>query len=148
MNRILVHRIARKDNLPLRLSKFANSLGTATRMNDATIPFLLGLALMTMHEMDAIRCREWRIFPGLSLLPDRLGFLLFMLAHIPLFYLIFDQLTLLTPSFRVGFDAFMMAHVGAHGLLYRHPRNTFTDWVSWTLIGGAGLCGGVDLLLL
>ncbi|WP_394341844.1 DUF6713 family protein [Sphingobacterium corticibacter] len=27
--------------------------------------FYLGLSLLIMHEMDAIRCREWRIFPGL-----------------------------------------------------------------------------------
>ncbi|MFD2569233.1 DUF6713 family protein [Spirosoma soli] len=33
--------------------------------------FYLGLAFLTTHELDAVRCREWRIFPGLSLLNDR-----------------------------------------------------------------------------
>lgn len=48
--------------------------------------FYLGLSLLTMHEMDAIRCKEWRIFPGL-------------------------------------------------------------DWISWTIIIGAGFCGLLDLLV-
>ena len=46
-----------------------------------------------LHEMDAIRCREWRIFPGLSLLSDKIGHVLFVFAHLPLFYFIYWQLT-------------------------------------------------------
>ena len=30
--------------------------------------FYLALSFLTMHEMDAIRCREWHIFSGISLL--------------------------------------------------------------------------------
>lgn len=55
--------------------------------------FYLGLSLLTMHEMDAIRCREWRIFPLLSLLSDKAGYIVFVFAHIPLFFFIFYQLT-------------------------------------------------------
>ncbi|MFM9839711.1 MAG: DUF6713 family protein [Cyclobacteriaceae bacterium] len=32
--------------------------------------FLLALTFILLHEMDAVRCKEWRIFPGLSLLND------------------------------------------------------------------------------
>ncbi|MEL7248545.1 MAG: DUF6713 family protein [Bacteroidota bacterium] len=45
--------------------------------------FLLALAFILMHEIDAIRCREWRIFPGLFLLPDRTGMIVFQALHIP-----------------------------------------------------------------
>ncbi len=55
--------------------------------------FYLGLSLLTMHEMDAIRCREWRIFPILSMLSDKAGYIVFVFAHIPLFFFIFYQLT-------------------------------------------------------
>lgn len=48
--------------------------------------FYLGLSLLTMHEMDAIRCREWRIFPILSMLCDKAGYIVFVFAHIPLFF--------------------------------------------------------------
>jgi len=32
--------------------------------------FYLALSFMIIHEMDAVRCREWRIFPGLSRLNE------------------------------------------------------------------------------
>jgi len=35
--------------------------------------FLLGLSLLLVHELDAGRCHEWRMFPGLSALSDRWG---------------------------------------------------------------------------
>lgn len=33
--------------------------------------FMLGLALLLVHELDAVRCHEWRMFPGLFALSDR-----------------------------------------------------------------------------
>ena len=111
--------------------------------------FYLGLTLLTMHEMDAIRCKEWRIFPGLSLLSDKLGHTIFLLAHIPLFYWVFWQLTEgpNKAAFMSGFDIFMMVHVGLHILLLKHQKNEFKDWISWSIIIGAGLCGLLDLLV-
>jgi len=44
--------------------------------------FYLGLSLLLMHEMDAIRCKEWRIFPGLSMLSDKVGHIVFLFLHI------------------------------------------------------------------
>ncbi|MDN3707206.1 hypothetical protein QW060_08670 [Myroides ceti] len=54
--------------------------------------FYLALFLFILHEMDAIRCKEWRIFPGLSLLGDYWGFVIFMFAHLPIFFFIYHQL--------------------------------------------------------
>jgi hypothetical protein len=54
--------------------------------------FYLALTLIIIHEMDAIRCTEWRIFPGLSLPDDVWGFRIFMLAHVPLFFSLFWNL--------------------------------------------------------
>ncbi|MFY8096243.1 MAG: DUF6713 family protein [Flavobacterium sp.] len=115
----------------------------------AHIFFYLGLSLLTMHEMDAIRCREWRIFPGLSLLNDKLGQVIFIFAHIPLFYFIFWQLTNSQDieAFIKGFNVFMIVHLGLHILFLKHINNEFKDWVSWSIIIGAGLCGLLDLIL-
>ena len=115
----------------------------------AHILLYLGLSLLTMHEMDAIRCREWRIFPGLSLLSDKLGFILFVFAHIPLFYFIFWKLTNSQDpeAFKQGFSIFMLVHLGLHILFLKHKNNEFKDWISWTIIIGAGLCGLLDLIL-
>jgi hypothetical protein len=111
--------------------------------------FYLGLSLLTMHEMDAIRCREWRIFPGLSLLSDKLGHIVFIFAHILLFFFIYWQLThsQAIEALIKGFSIFMIVHLGLHILLLKHKNNEFKDWISWTIITGAGLSGLLDLIV-
>lgn len=111
--------------------------------------FFIGFSFLIVHEMDAIRCKEWRIYPGLSLLSDKLGQLIFIFAHIPLFFLVFYQLTYTSDSdgFIKGFDIFMIVHVALHLLFIRHKNNEFKDWISWMLIIGSGLFGLVDLLI-
>lgn len=108
--------------------------------------FYLGLAFILMHEMDAVRCREWRIFPGLHLLSDKAGFLVFILAHIPLFYFLFAGL--LGPDdpagLMYGLDLFFIIHLGLHMLFLLHPKNEFRDPISWSIILGAALFGGLD----
>jgi len=110
--------------------------------------FYLGLSFIIIHEMDAVRCHEWRIFPGLSMLNDKLGFVIFMIAHIPLFAwpLIVLQENPDPTGLMKGLDVFFIIHVGLHILFLRHPRNEFKDWISWLFIGGAGLFGAIDLL--
>ncbi len=110
----------------------------------------MGLSLIVLHEMDAIRFKEWRILPGLSRLGDRTGRNIFLFAHIPLFYWIFRQLTLNADSeyFRVGVDVFLILHLGLHSLFLRDRNNLFTDWVSWVIITAAGICGLLDLMIM
>jgi hypothetical protein len=111
--------------------------------------FYLGLSFILMHEMDAIRCKEWRIFPGLSLLDDRWGFGIFVLAHIPLFYFPLWQMFAKgnNESLIYGLNVFFIVHVFAHLLFLFHKKNEFRDWISWTIITGAGVFGLFDLLL-
>jgi hypothetical protein len=45
--------------------------------------FHLALTFIFLHEMEAVRCKEWRIFSGLSLLHDFWGYRIFALAHVP-----------------------------------------------------------------
>jgi UDP-N-acetylmuramyl pentapeptide phosphotransferase/UDP-N-acetylglucosamine-1-phosphate transferase len=110
--------------------------------------FYLGLSLLTMHEMDAIRCKEWRILPLFSLLNDNIGYILFVFLHIPLFFFFNWQLTNSQNlvAFINGLNIFMVIHLGLHILLLKHKNNEFKDWISWTIIAGAGLCGFIDLL--
>jgi len=114
------------------------------------IIFYTGLSFLTMHELDAIRCKEWRVFPGLSLFNDKVGSTIFVSAHLPLFIWVFYILSQTGfetfESFRTGFDIFMIIHVGLHLLLLKNPKNEFKDWFSWTLISGAGVFGFLDLI--
>ncbi len=50
--------------------------------------FLLGFCLLLVHEMDAIRCKEWRVFPITSRMEDEAGYRVFTLLHIPLYALL------------------------------------------------------------
>ena len=109
--------------------------------------FFLGIALILMHEMDAIRCKEWRIFPGLSFLDDKLGFIIFMFAHIPLFFLVIREIARPeNDAFIQGFSYFLIIHLGLHLLFLMHKKNEFKDWISWSIIGGAGICGLFEIL--
>jgi len=111
--------------------------------------FFLGLSLMVIHEMDAMRCKEWRIFPILSMLNDKTGQIVFLFAHIPLFFFVFWKLTYSADieAFIKGFNIFMIIHLVLHVLFLKHEKNEFKDWISWTIIVGAGLCGLIDLLV-
>ena len=110
--------------------------------------FFAGLIIIFLHEIDAVRCHEWRIFPGLSRLKDKTGKFIFMTAHIPIFYWIFWEIHRShdDTSFRTGFDIFLIIHVGLHLLFLWHPKNEFKDPISWILIFGAGCFGLADLL--
>ncbi len=110
--------------------------------------FYLGLSFILIHEMDAVRCREWRIFPGLSLLKEKTGFVVFMLAHIPLYFLLFWGLMGKgNPAEWIrGLDWFFIIHLGLHLLFLMHPKNEFKDTLSWIFISGAAIAGLADLL--
>ena len=110
--------------------------------------FILGITLIVLHEMDAIRCKEWRIFPGLSLLSERKGMIIFIFAHIPLVYWILWEIQSGNEKFIYGFDIFLIIHFFLHLLFLRHKNNEFKDWISWSIITGAAVCGILDIWLL
>lgn len=113
---------------------------------DEHIFFAIGLSCILIHEMDAVRCKEWRIFPGLSLLDDRWGYRVFSLLHIPLFaWLLYGLMGPDPDGLRHGLDVFFMVHLGLHIGFLLHPKNEFRDWISWTFIVGAALGGALDL---
>jgi len=103
---------------------------------------------MLMHEMDAIRCKEWKIFPGMSLLPDDAGFVVFMLAHIPLYcWLIAGLVGGVNPERLMrGLGLFFIIHLGLHAFFLMHRKNEFKDALSWTIISGAAVAGLIDYL--
>lgn len=110
------------------------------------LSFVLGLGLLCSHELDAMVAKEWLIFPGLSALPDEQGRAVFVLAHVPLFALIFwGLLGGELAAWRTSLDVFMIGHVVAHLALHGHPLNGFRRPLSWALILGAGVCGAWDL---
>jgi hypothetical protein len=111
--------------------------------------FFTALSLILTHELDAVRQREWRIFPGLRRLDDERGYQVFTSLHVPLFLLLLGGLFAsdFNQSLATGLSAFCVLHTALHLLALWHPENRFRSALSWGLIGGAGLCGALDLLL-
>jgi len=112
--------------------------------------FFVGLAFILTHEMDAIRAREWRIFPFTAWLEDKTGYLVFTALHVPLYLLLFWGLYSASGPNRgliLGLDLFFIVHVFLHLLFLRHPKNGFASAFSWALILGAGVAGLLDLLI-
>ena len=112
--------------------------------------FLIGLSLILVHEMDAIRCQEWTIFPLLSRLDEKTGYFVFTAAHIPLVLLLFRGLYTqngLNPGLITGLDIFFIIHVFLHVLFLKHPKNQFNSVFSWILILGTGIAGLIDIVV-
>ena len=114
--------------------------------------FWTGFATLLVHEMDAVRLKEWRILPLLSRLDDRRGFAVFTLVHIPIYILLFVGLSSEIAAggkgnLMLGLDWFMVIHAGLHFLLRNRPRNEFKTVFSWLIIAGAGLAGGIDAII-
>jgi hypothetical protein len=113
--------------------------------------FFVGLSLILTHEMDAVRSREWRIFPLLERINnDQTGYVVFTVAHIPLYLTIFWNLfgvNGINQTLVRGLNIFFIVHVFLHVLYLRHPKNQFTSAVSWIVILGAGVAGLIDLVI-
>ena len=111
--------------------------------------FFVGFALLLVHEMDAVRLGEWRIFPLLGSLRDEAGYAAFAALHVPIYALLLAGLFGggAGSALIVGMDAFFVVHVALHVVFRKHPENRFGSAFSWSLIAGSGACGLVDLVL-
>ena len=102
--------------------------------------FALELALLFVHEMDAIRRQEWKMFIILKDMEDDKAYHIFLLLHIPLYIVI---LLLVFFSFsQIAYyvvDAFVIAHMLIHLGFRKHPANKFDNTVSKTIINLAGI---------
>jgi hypothetical protein len=111
--------------------------------------FFAGLSLILVHEMDAIQCHEWTMFPLISKLDDKTGYFVFTALHVALYLLlfwgIFDKQGL-NQNLVTGLDIFFIIHVFLHVIFLKHPKNQFKSAFSWIIILGAGIAGLLDLV--
>ncbi|MGL4488726.1 MAG: DUF6713 family protein [Rhizobiaceae bacterium] len=112
--------------------------------------FLLTLAFILLHEMDAVRCQEWRIFPLTSFMQERTGMLVFYWLHIPLFmailYFSAHSIAVGGDKFSFSFSIFCIAHAFVHWAFERHPKCEFKNPLSRSIIWGAAVAGVLALL--
>lgn len=108
--------------------------------------FLVNIALLNAHELDAIQQHEWRFFPFLRPFSDATAYRIFVAAHVPLLVLILANLE--SRPFQIGLDVFLIVHAGLHYALRNHPLITFNNPFSRLWIYGAALVSALHLLLL
>ena len=111
--------------------------------------FILGFCFLLVHEMDAIRAKEWKIFPVLSKMGDDAGYVAFTALHVPIYAALLWGICGNEDTSRgliLGSDLFFIAHVFLHLIFYNHPENRFKSVFSYALIFGAGLFGATDLV--
>jgi hypothetical protein len=112
----------------------------------AYIVFLINVAWLATHELDAIQQHEWRMFFFLAPFSDTTAYRIFVILHVPLFAFILWNVQ--SPTFWVAFDIFLIGHAGLHWLLRNHPKLEFKNWFSKLLIFGGIPLGLLHLLLL
>lgn len=111
----------------------------------ASLPFLLALVFLLVHELDAVRCREWRFFFARFDVADATGARLFVALHAPALVVVLWWLS--SPALQAALAGFAVVHAGLHVWLRDHPRLAFAGPLSWTWILGAAVAGAAHLLL-
>ena len=108
--------------------------------------FYLELALLFVHEMDAIRKQEWRMFIILKDMENEKAYHMFLLLHIPLYLAIFALLfSSLSHLAYYIIDVFLLTHALIHFGFSTHPNNRLNGAVSKMLINLAGLLALIHL---
>jgi len=116
--------------------------------------YILALALLTTHELDAIYRHEWRIFPFLNKLKENIAAYIFIIIHIPLFFIIFwlsfHSEPIVRTSSQIIIASFCIIHVGLHILLKNHKASEFNNPFSQFIIWSCGVAGtaflGLEIL--
>lgn len=112
--------------------------------------FVLGLAVLFTHEMDAMTQGEWRVLPFTNWMPEPVAQWVFVAVHVPLYALLmwfcFHDRRAVRELARLLVGAFLIVHVGLHSLFSSHPHYEFEGPLSLALIWGGGLLGGLYLL--
>ena len=106
--------------------------------------YLLLLAFLLAHEMDAVACREWRLLYVLRALPDPQARAAFIALHVPLIAGLGWTLSTTHPAAvgaRLVIAAFAVVHAGLHYRLRHDPLYEFHAPLSIVLIVGAAACG-------
>lgn len=111
--------------------------------------FLFNLSLFLLHEMDAIRRSEWRLFIVLKDMEDSKAYKIFTFLHLFLYVII---LSLLFSEYQIivfwFLDLFFIIHSILHLFFEKHPRNEFKNTFSRAIIYPTGILAVVHTLFL
>lgn len=121
-------------------------------MNYLSIIFIVNLGLLYLHQLDATRRKEWKMFIILKDMPEEKAYVVFSLLQLPLLCLILFMF--LQPVIYVHIvlyvllDVFYVLHCVVHYVFKKHKNNRFDSRYSKLLINAMGWLGAIHLILL
>lgn len=121
-------------------------------MNWLSIVFAMNFSFLLLHEMDAIKAKEWRLFNVLSGMKEEKAYIIFSLVHLPVYTCII-YIFLQMP--KVGFDVawviadiLLIIHAIVHFTARGHIANGFKSLYSNILIYGICFLSIIHLIIL
>ncbi len=114
--------------------------------------FILLISLLVLHEMDAIRTKEWRMFIILKNVADETAYRIFALIHLPLYFLGLWVMTQGKATTKFGLycviDIFLIGHAIIHYIFQNNKNNRFISGFSKILIYSMAILAIIHLSLL
>lgn len=109
----------------------------------------INLALLLLHEMDAVRTSEWKMMAFVNRLESIRAEALFIALHFIMFLAVFFMLEFFPLILFWATSLFPLFHHGLHILFRNHPENRLNNPFSlsiirlMTLSGAAGIIYGL-----
>lgn len=114
--------------------------------------FTIILSLLLVHEMDAIRAKEWKMFAIFKNMTEEKACGAFILLHLPLFlvvlYILSNGGPVATRVLQTAVDLFLLAHAALHYGFRKHSANGFRSRFSKFIIYSDSALAFLHLCLL
>jgi len=113
------------------------------------ILYITILVLFFIHEMDAIRKKEWNMFLILKDMDEEKGYQIFTVLHIPIYFMLLYLLINGTDAaIYLGalVDVFFIFHSLIHIIFLKHRNNQFIGFFSNVIIHSLGIIALVHLI--
>ena len=121
-------------------------------MNWLPVLFAFNFSLLLLHEMDAIRAKEWKMFIFLKDMKEQTGYIVFSLIHLPLyFWVVYTVSQVWSGGYAIVYlltDVFLIAHAVIHYFFRKHAANGFSTIYSNILIYSMATLSVIHLILL
>lgn len=111
----------------------------------------LHVLFIFMHEFDAIKEGEWKMFGFLRLFSDRMQYLIFLYLHIPIcllyFYFLWTSWNFQDRTFWIIMNAIGVFHLPLHLFASTWKTNVFKSFSSFLFISCCAITGAINLSL-
>lgn len=118
-------------------------------MSDLSIVlFAAVLSLLFLHEMDAVKNAEWKMFAVLKDMDENRAYRVFSLLHLPLYAALLCIILFVsrTIAFYIA-DIFLIMHTVLHLLFEKHPQNGLKNAYSRSIIYTMGALAALQLAI-